>query len=274
MKRKHVIITGFSYLLLTAGALFVLFPFLWMLSTAFKQPAEIYSLTMIPAKPTLQHVVYVLEKTLFGKWFINSLIIALISTATVAFFDTLAGYVLAIFTFRAKRLIFVLILSTMMVPTEMLIIPWYLLSNQLGWVDTYTGILFPGLITAFGIFLMKQFMEAIPRELLDAARIDGLGEWGIWLRIALPQVGGAITTLCLLNFLGSWNSYIWPLIVSVSPENLTIPVGLAYFSNENGDRSNWVVSMAGSSISVLPLVVLFLIFQKRIIQGITLTGLR
>lgn len=274
MKRNHIIITGFSYLLLTAGAIFVLFPLLWMLSTALKQPAEIYSLSLIPAAPTLQHILDVFNKTLFGSWLLNSLIVAIISTASVAFFDTLAGYVLAQFTFRAKQFIFVVILSTLMVPTEMLIIPWFLLSDMVGWVDTYMGILFPGLITAFGIFLMRQFMESIPRDLLDAARIDGMGEWGIWLKIAIPQVGGAITTLCLLNFLTSWNSYIWPLIVSVTPEKLTIPVGLAYFSNENGDRSNWVLSMAGSSISVLPLIILFLIFQKQIIRGITLTGLR
>ncbi|WP_397356160.1 carbohydrate ABC transporter permease [Paenibacillus sp. N3.4] len=190
------------------------------------------------------------------------------------FFDTLAGYILAKFSFRGKSLIFILILSTLMVPTEMLIIPWYLLGNSVGWVDNYIGVLFPTFITAFGIFLMKQFMEIVPQDLLDAARIDGMGEFGIWFTIVLPQVRAAIVTLCLLTFLNSWNAYIWPLIVTMTPENYTIPVGLAFFSSETSTNSNWVQVMTGAWISVLPLILLFLIFQKHIIKGIALSGMK
>jgi multiple sugar transport system permease protein len=161
-----------------------------------------------------------------------------------------------------------------MVPTEMLIIPWYLLSTMLGWVDTYIGILFPGLISAFGIFLMKQFMESVPTDLLDAARIDGMSEWGILLRIAVPMVRPALATLSILTFLGSWNSFIWPLIVTQTETYFTIPVGVAFFSSELKDTSGWVMIMTGATVSVVPLIALFLIFQKQIVRGITLTGLK
>jgi multiple sugar transport system permease protein len=149
-----------------------------------------------------------------------------------------------------------------------------LLTVKLGWVDSYAGILFPGLISAFGIFLIKQFMESLPMDLLDAARIDGMDEWNIMLRIAVPIVKPALATLCILSFLGSWNAFIWPLIVTQTPERLTIPVGISYFSSELKDSSSWVLIMTGASLSIIPLIVTFFIFQKQIIRGIALTGLK
>ncbi|NEW09481.1 carbohydrate ABC transporter permease [Paenibacillus sp. SYP-B3998] len=274
MIKRPIVSISLSYALLLIGTVIMIFPFLWMLSTAFKQPTEVYSLTLLPKHFTWSNVTDIWQKTAFNEWFMNSAVIGVITTITVAFFDTLAGYILAKFSFRGKGFIFILIISTLMVPTEMLIIPWYLLANGIGWVDNYIGVLFPTVITAFGIFLMRQFMEVVPQDLLDAARMDGMGELGIWLHIVLPQVRAAMVTLCLLTFLSSWNAYIWPLIVTMTPEHYTIPVGLSYFSSETSTASNWVQVMTGAWISVLPLIVLFLIFQKHIIRGIALSGLK
>ncbi|AEI43473.1 carbohydrate ABC transporter permease [Paenibacillus mucilaginosus] len=263
-----------SYVLLTAGVLAMVFPFLWMVATSLKPPGEVFSLSLIPQQATLANYAELFRDSSFPKWISNSFIVALVTTASVIFFDTITGYVLAKFSFYGKQVIFVAILSTLMVPTEMLIIPWYLLSVKLGWVDTFAGLLFPGLISAFGIFLMKQFMESVPSELLDAARIDGMSEWGILFKIAVPLVRPALATLFILSFLGSWNAFIWPLIITQTEANFTIPVGTAFFSSELKDNSGWVMIMTGAAVSVLPLILLFFLFQKQIIRGISLTGLK
>ncbi|PUA39479.1 sugar ABC transporter permease [Paenibacillus elgii] len=263
-----------SYALLSAGTLAMVFPFLWMVATSLKTPQDVFTLSLVPDRVTLANYAELFATTPFTDWVYNSFAIAVIMTASVCLFDTVAGYVLAKFTFAGKRLIFIVILSTLMVPTEMLIIPWYLLSAKLGWVDTYVGVLFPGLVSAFGIFLMKQFMESVPSDLLDAARIDGMNEWGIMLRVAVPLVSPALATLAILSFLGSWNAFIWPLIVTQTETHFTIPVGVAFFSSELKDTSGWVLIMTGATVSVLPLILLFVIFQKQIVRGIALTGLK
>ncbi|WP_170008506.1 carbohydrate ABC transporter permease [Bacillus fonticola] len=267
-KVKKVIV----YSLLLFGSVFMLFPFVWMISTSFKTPLEVFSLQIIPDNPTLENYIEIFKDTLFGNWFMNSLIIAVVTTLSVAFFDTLVGYILAKFHFKGSKIIFIFILSSLMIPTEMLVIPWYLMSTELGWVDTYWGIMFPGVISAFGIFLMKQFMESIPNDLLDAARIDGMSEFNIFLKVAIPQVFPALSALCIFTFLGNWNAYLWPLIVIESPELRTLPVGLAFFSGENEDY--WELIMTGATIAVIPLIIVFLIFQRQIIKGITLTGMK
>lgn len=262
------------YFLLTLGVGIMLFPFLWMVATSFKLPQDVYNLRLIPETITFDNYAAIFKKAPFAQWIKNTLIISLIATSTVLIFDTAAGYVLAKFSFVGKQLIFLLIISTLMVPTEMLIIPWYLIANELGWSDTYWGVLFPGIITAFGIFLMRQFMDSIPSDLLDAARIDGLNEWRILLHIAIPLVKPAIITLIILTFIGNWNQFIWPLIVLQTEEKFTLPVGIVYFSSELKDTSNWILIMAGTTISIAPLIVIFLIFQKQIIRGIALSGMK
>ncbi|MNW40150.1 L-arabinose transport system permease protein AraQ [compost metagenome] len=262
------------YLLLIAGVGIMLFPFLWMVATSFKIPQDVYNLRLIPETITLDNYATIFIKAPFSEWIKNTLIISLIATATVVIFDTAAGYVLAKFSFIGKQLIFIIIISTIMVPTEMLIIPWYLIANEFGWSDTYWGVLFPGIITAFGIFLMRQFMDSIPSDLLDAARVDGLNEWSILLNIAIPLVKPAIVTLIILTFIGNWNQFIWPLIVLQTEEKFTLPVGIVYFSSELKDTSNWILIMAGTTISIAPLILIFLIFQKQIIRGIALSGMK
>src|SRR6266496_3631583 len=258
--------------LLAVGALMI-FPFLWMISTSFKPASDVYTLSLIPTNPTLDNYRTALTRFPFARWFWNSLVVAIGTTTSVAFFDSLAGYTLAKFEFPLKNVIFVAILSTLMVPTEMLIIPWYMMSVDYGWTDSYWGIMFPGIISAFGVFLMRQFMDGIPDELLDAGRIDGVSEFGMFWRIALPLVMPALAALCILTFLGNWNAFLWPLIVTQDPLMRTLPVGLAQFSyGEAGSR--WELIMTGASIATIPVLIVFAIFQRQIIRGITLTGLK
>ncbi len=270
--RRGSWLTALAYLALILGGIVMVTPFIWMISTSLKPAADIFKPDFFPAHPTLDNYSQVLTRTLFPRWYLNSLIVATISTASVAFFDTLGGYVFAKFEFPLKNVIFVLILSTLMVPTEMLVIPWYTMATQWGWANTYWGLAFPGLITATGLFLMRQFMQGVPNELLDAARIDGLSEFGIFWRIAVPLVKPAIAALCIFNFLGNWNAFIWPLVVTSRREMLTLPVGLSFFSSEAG--SDWHLIMTGATLSTVPLLIVFFLFQRQIIRGIALTGLK
>jgi len=264
--------TAGAYAALAAGGILVVFPFAWMLATALKAPREIFELHFWPHAPTLDNVRDVLLRTQFPRWFANSLGIALVTTASVAFFDSLAGYTFAKLRFPGRTAVFVVILSTLMIPTEMLVIPWYTMSARLGWINTYWGIMFPGLASAFGVFLMRQFMSGVPEELLDAARIDGLSELGLFTRVALPLVRPALAALCIFTFLGNWNAFLWPLIVIQTPEMRTLPVGIALFSGEAG--SSWHLIMAASALAVLPVLGVFAILQRQIIEGVVLTGLR
>ena len=262
----------FVYLVLALGGFLMAFPFLWMVLTALKPFPEIFQLTLLPREPTWENFRFILRETLFLRWFLNSLIVSLLTTLSVLFFDSLVGYTLARLRFPGRDLVFLLILSTLMVPTEMLVIPWYVMSVERGWVNTYWGLLFPGLITAFGVFLMRQFFQTLPQDLFDAARLDGLSEMGIFLRIGLPLVRPALAALAILTFLGNWNAFLWPLIIVQTAEMRTLPVGVALFSGEAGTA--WHLIMAASSLSVLPTLVVFLFFQKQIVEGVVLSGLR
>ena len=258
--------------ILLIGGIMMIFPFVWMISSSFKRPQDIYSLSLIPPVFTLDSYRTVLQDTSYIRWFLNSLVIATITTASVAFFDSLAGYTLAKFKFPGSMVIFILILSTLMVPTEMLVIPWFMMSIELGWTDSYAGVMFPGVISAFGVFLMRQFFMGVPNELIDAARLDGFSEFRIFWKIALPLVKPAVAALCIFTFLGNWNAYIWPLIVIRSEEMRTLPVGVAFFSSENGARFDLI--MAAATLATVPVIIIFLIFQKQIIRGIALAGLK
>jgi multiple sugar transport system permease protein len=270
--RKRRVARWFLYLILLIGGLGMLFPFVWMISSSLKHAQDIYSLSIVPPSPTLDNYREVFEKTSYARWFLNSLLIAGLTTASVAFFDSLAGYTLAVFRFPGSFIIFILILSTLMVPTEMLVIPWFMMSIELGWTDSYWGIMFPGVISAFGVFLMRQFFSGVPRDLIDAARIDGFTEFQIFWKIGIPLVKPALAALCIFTFLGNWNAYIWPLIVVRSDEMRTLPVGIAFFSSESGSEFHLI--MAAAALATIPVILVFLIFQKQIIKGIVLTGIK
>ena len=269
---RRTLARWFLYLILLLGGLGMIFPFVWMIASSLKRAADIYSLSLIPPAPTLDNYREVIQRTEYVRWFVNSFVVATITTASVAFFDSLAGYTLAKFRFPGATVIFILILSTLMVPTEMLVIPWYTMSIELGWTDSYWGIMFPGVISAFGVFLMRQFFMGVPNDLIDAARLDGFTEFQIFWKIALPLVKPAVAALCIFTFLGNWNAYIWPLIVTRSEDMRTLPVGIAFFSSEA--QSSFHLIMAAAALATIPVLVIFIIFQRQIIKGIVLTGLK
>jgi multiple sugar transport system permease protein len=258
--------------LLFLGGVVMITPLAFMISTSFKTGSEVFNLGIIPENPTLKNYVYIWTESKFSRWILNSLWVATFSTASVVFFDSLVGYTLAKFTFRGQTIVFIAILSTLMIPTEMLIIPWYMMSRTFGWVDTYWGIAFPGLMTGFGTFLMRQFFMGLPDELIEAARIDGWSEFAIWSRIAMPLVVPALSALAIFHFLGNWTAFIWPLIVTNSPELYTIPVGLASFNGEF--QTDWEIVMTASCLATLPTLLVFLVLQKFIIRGVMLAGLK
>ena len=258
--------------ILFLGGVVMVMPIVFMLSTSFKWPHEIYNLTIIPDDPTIENYTYVLEDGRFYKWFINSLIVATITTISAVIFDSLVGYTLCKFRFRGRMIVFVAILSTLMIPTEMLVIPWYLMARDFGWLNSYWGIMFPGVITAFGVFLMKQFFESVPDDFLEAARIDGLNEFQIWWTVAMPMVMPAISALAIFVFLGNWTAFIWPLIVTNDPALYTLPVGLTTFSVEQDVE--WELIMTGAALATIPTLIVFLVFQRYIIRGVVMTGLK
>jgi len=263
-----------AYFILLFLSIIMLFPFVWMLSSSLKDVTQIYRLKLFPERPTLENYRYILfsTSTKFPQWFLNSVIVAICTTASVLFFDSLVGYTLAKFRFPGKKIVFFLIISTLMIPTEMLVIPWYAMARALKWVNTYWGIMFPGMISAFGVFLMRQFMSTIPDDLIDAARVDGLGELRIFITVVLPLVAPALATLAIFNFIGNWNAFLWPLIAASKPRMFTLPVGLANFSGEAG--SDWHYIMTGAAVAMAPPIFVFLIFQKQIVKGIAMTGLK
>lgn len=261
-----------AWTLLALGAVIMASPLAYMFAASFKTASQIHDLRLIPAAPTLNNYIRILTDGRFLAWFWNSAVIATIVTISSVFFDSLVGYTLAKFRFRGRELIFVAILSTLMIPTEMLVIPWYLLSAQLGWLDSYWGIMFPGLMSAFGIFLLKQFFEGVPDDFLEAARIDGLNEFEIWWRVAMPLVTPALSALAIFTFLGNWTAFLWPLIVTKSSELYTLPLGFSTYAVENATK--WELVMAGASIATIPTIIVFLVLQRYIVRGIMLAGLK
>lgn len=271
-KKRASWVQFLRWLVLFMGGVLMIMPIVYMLSTSLKYPFEVFNLNLIPEEPTLDNYRYVMQDSRFPTWFLNSFIVATITTVSNLFWDSLVGYTLCKFQFRGRYIVFIAILSTLMIPTEMLVIPWYLMSQQFGWLDSYWGIMFPGLMTAFGVFLMKQFFETVPDDFIEAARIDGLNEFQIWWTVALPLVKPALAALAIFVFLGNWTAFIWPLIVTNSQEMYTLPVGLTSFSVEQAVE--WELIMTGAAISVLPTLIVFLIFQRFVIRGVVMAGLK
>jgi len=254
------------------GGIVMILPFVYMLATSLKDNSEVYELSLLPHHPTLDNYAVLFAKTAFPRWFASSLLTATATTLSVLFFDSLVGYTLAKFNFRGRGIVFVAILSTLMIPTEMLVIPWYIMAKTMGWLDTYWGIVFPGLMTGFGTFLMRQFFATVPDDLIAAARLDGLNEFQIWWQVALPLVTPALSALAIFVFLGNWTAFLWPLIVTSSKSLYTIPVGLAAFSGEF--QTEWEMVMTGASVATLPVLLVFILLQKYIINGVMLAGIK
>jgi multiple sugar transport system permease protein len=252
----------------------MLLPFAWMFLSSFKSSTEIIRIppTFFPEAPTLKTYSYVVQELDFVRYFINSIIVSTCISAMVLFTSSLCGFLFAKFDFPGKEAIFVAIIATMMIPFAVLAIPLYVLMAQLRWVDTYVGIIVPMFISAFGMFLMRQFMAGISISLLEAAKMDGAGEWWMYWHLAVPLSKSAFSALGIFVFMWSWNNLFWPLIVTASPEMRTLTLGVATLQWEWGIRHDVVVT--GAAISVVPVMVVYAFAHRNFVKGLTLTGLK
>jgi putative chitobiose transport system permease protein len=267
--------TLFLYVLLSSIALLMLFPVFWLLTTAFKSPTEnIFQFPpqLLPEKPTLENFIKVWQTVPFGRYLFNSTAIATLTVSLNLIFCSLAAYPLARINFRGGKLIFALVVSTIMIPFQIVMIPLYVLTVELGLKNTYFGVIFPNIASAFGIFLLRQAFLAVPRELEEAAIIDGCGYLGIWWHVMLPSIKPALVTLAIFSFIGSWSDFLWPLLVLDRPEAYTLPLGVA---NLAGTFSlDWRLIAAGSLISIAPAIALFILLQKYIVSTDAGSGIK
>ena len=244
----------------------MLFPLLWLSGTSLKSPSEdIFGFPpqLLPSQPTLENFRLVWQTYPFGRYLLNSIIVAVLTVSLNLLFCSLAAYPLARLNFRGRDLIFAGVISTIMIPFQIVMIPLYILTVQLGLRNTYLGVIFPSLASAFGIFLLRQAFQGVPKELEEAARIDGCSELGLWWHVMLPAVRPALVTLAIFVFIGSWSDFLWPLIVLDRPEYYTLPLGVATLA---GTFSlDWRLIAAGSVISIAPVLLLFLFVQRYII---------
>ncbi|PSN19503.1 sugar ABC transporter permease [filamentous cyanobacterium CCP5] len=253
----------------------MLLPLLWLVSTAFKSPDEnilAFPPQFIPASPTLQNFVRVWQTSPFGRYFVNSIVVAVLTVVLNLLVCSLAAYPLARLAFRGREVIFSLIVSTIMIPFQIVMIPLYILAVQLGLRNTYLGLIFPYIASAFGIFLMRQAFQGVPKELEEAARMDGCSDLGIWWNVMLPATRPALVTLAIFTFIGSWSDFLWPLIVVDRPEYYTLPLGVAKLA---GSFSlDWRLIAAGSVISIAPVIGLFVFLQRYIVPTQAGSGLK
>ena len=255
-----------TYLLLCAIAILMLFPLLWLIGTSFKSAREnIFSFPpqIFPTQPTFDNFVAVWDAYPFGRYLVNSAIVALIAVGLNLLLCSLAAYPLARLNFHGREFVFALILATIMIPFQIVMIPLYILAVNLGLRNTYLGIVLPNLTSAFGIFLLRQALQAVPLELEEAARIDGCSELGIWWNIMLPAIRPALFTLAIFVFIGSWSDFLWPLIVLDDPDYYTLPLAVANLADSFS--LDWRLVAAGSVISIAPILLLFLFLQKYIV---------
>ncbi|MEA5617818.1 carbohydrate ABC transporter permease [Cronbergia sp. UHCC 0137] len=267
--------TILMYGLLAIIALIMLFPLLWLISTALKSSTENILQSppqLLPSQPTLENFSRVWKSLPFGQYIYNSSLVALLTVGLNLLFCSLAAYPLARLSFVGRDWIFILIVSTIMIPFQIVMIPLYILTVQIGLRNSYLGMIFPSLASAFGIFLLRQAFMSVPKEIEEAARLDGSSELGLWWDIMLPAIRPALATLAIFVFIGSWSDFLWPLIV-IQDENLyTLPLGVAKLA---GTFSlDWRLVAAGSIISIAPVLILFLFLQRYIVPTDSGSGVK
>ena len=263
------------YILLTLGLLVMVVPFVWMVLSSLKGTAELAQLppTWWPLAPTLENYTRLFTQLNFPVYFLNSVILAVSVTLLNLLFCSMLGYALAKLKFRGKNALFLLVLATFMIPSAVTLVPLFVLMSNMGLVNNLLAVILPEAAGGIGVFLMRQFMLAIPDELLDAARVDGASEFFLFWRVVLPLCGPALATLTILTFLASWNDFTWPLIVLTSDQKYNLPVALATFAvgphvNDTG------LLLAGAVILAMPILIVFFLLQRYFTQGIVMSGLK
>jgi multiple sugar transport system permease protein len=263
------------YTVLAAGLLIVVGPFIWMLLSSVKPEAEIRHVptTWWPKTFTFANYHQLFTGLNFPKYFGNSVLVAVLVTAGNLLFCSALGYALAKLRFPGKKVLFILVLGMLMVPGMAVFVPQFVLVSNLDLVNTYAGLVLPFLAGPFGVFLMRQYLSSLPDELIEAARVDGAGEFRIFWQIVLPLSRPALATLGILTFLSSWNNFLWPLVVATTEDKYTLPVALALYS-VGQNRLNFGLALAGAVVVVLPVLLVFLLLQRYFLRGIATTGLK
>jgi len=262
------------YAFLIVGLIITLMPFFWMLSTSLKVKSGIFSMPpqWIPKEITFSHYIKLFTQANFFRFFLNSFIIAISVTVSSTFINSLAGFAFAKYRFPGRDHIFAILVIALMVPPQVTMIPNFLILKKLGMINSYLGLIVPATASVFAIFLIRQFVYAIPNSLIESARIDGCSEFGIYWRIILPLCKPVLATLAILTFMSSWNSFLWPLVIMIREDMYTLPVALA---NLNGQyTTEYGLLMAGAVVVVIPVIIVFLAAQKYIIEGISTTGIK
>jgi len=264
------------YFVLILGLSMTLTPFIWMILGSFKTSAELMRTppTFWPENPTINNYRTILTdpKLPLFRFYGNSAFVAVINVLTTLFTSSLVGYLFGKYEFKGKNILFGWFLLGMMIPSQITMIPGYLILAKVGLLNSLWGLIVFSAMDAFGIFMLRQFVESLPNELLDAARIDGASEWQIYWRIVLPQLGPALATLGVLNFMGNWNSYLWPMVVITKIERRTLPIILTWYNSQHG--SNPGITNAATVLVILPILFVFLYFQRWIVRGFTMSGFK
>ncbi|HKU85430.1 MAG TPA: carbohydrate ABC transporter permease [Casimicrobiaceae bacterium] len=260
--------------LLAGLAVVALFPLLWMLSVSFMQPgaSSVYPPQLLPHELTLANYRELFARIGVGRYLANSLLVAVAATALSLFFNVTAGYAFAKLRFAGRDPIFRLMLGALVIPGQVAMVPLFLLLKQVGLVNSYGGVIVPAMASIFGIFLVRQYALSIPDDLLEAARIDGATEWRIFAMVVVPLLKPIVVTLAVFTLLGTWNDFMWPLIVLTDKELYTLPVALAGLSREHVQDNE--LMMAGSVLTILPVLVVFLVLQRYYIQGLMTGGVK
>jgi len=253
-------------------AIITILPLLFMVSTTFKAPNEVFNGSLVPSRPTLDNLLYVFTELPFLRFLFNSFFVSAVITAVALFFHSMAGYALARLRFPGRETIFLAIFSTFLVSLPVIIVPLFIMVRAMGMLNSYAGLIIPAIFHAFGIFLLRQFYLSVPREIEEAAIVDGAGYWRVYWSVILPLSRPMLAALAILFFLANWNAFLWPLTV-VSDRNLwVVQVAIASFQSQYS--ASWNYTMAASTVVALPTVVIFLIFQKQIMESIKTSGLK
>jgi multiple sugar transport system permease protein len=266
----------FAYIVLGIGLLVTLLPFVYVVLSSFKNSQEIIRVppTLLPETWTLQNYLTIFNdpRVPLARFYANSLFVSVSRVAITLFTSSFAGFIFAKYRFRGRSVLFGLVLATLMIPFQVIMIPAYLILVSLGLIDSLWGLVIPSMVDAFGIFLMKQFIEGIPNELMDAARIDGSPEFSIYWRIILPQLGAPLAALGIFVFIATWNDFLWPLVVITTHERRTLPLLLSWYSNQYGSRPG--LTLTAAVLVMFPLLIAYIFFQRWIVRGVTLTGFK
>lgn len=259
---------------LVLGGIVMLFPFFWMISSSLKNDVEAFATppTIFPTSPNLDNFRTVSQYLDLKQLFINSMSVSVVITFLQLLTSAMAGYAFARIQFKGKSILFTAYLATMMIPMQIIIVPLFIEMRALNLIDTYIGLGLPMIVSAFGVFFMRQAMSGIPKEIEEAAILDGAGHFRIFAKIAIPLTIPALSALCILAFMSVWNAFLWPLIILFSPEKMTIPLGLANLHGEH--NTDWPMVMAGTTLAVIPIALVYIILQRQITQSFLTAGLK